>query len=303
MSFTVRPGRASDLPAIHAIWYADEVAADPNPPASGPILSSFSYEMEHGDLRVAEDEAGRTLGFGATVGWGAGRDALTYLTDLFIADDAQSQGVGQALLRELPLGADVPRCVHASVDARATALYIRWGMEPRWPNYWLAADSQWGAHGLAALPGADLEVVEAAPDDPDLAAWDLRHFGYPRARDLAWLVESRDALPLWFRRAGRTLGYGYVQRRCDESLWNPLAWTVGPVGAETPENARACVCATVRWAAARGGSARLAVPGPHPALAPLIAAGCRIVYVETFLASAGARHFDPTRYLPGGVFL
>ncbi|HEX8733164.1 MAG TPA: GNAT family N-acetyltransferase, partial [Ktedonobacterales bacterium] len=241
MSFTVRPGRADDLSTIHAIWYANEVAADPSPPASGPILSGFSYEMERGDLRVAEDEAGRTLGFGATVGWGAGRDALTYLADLFIADDAQSQGVGQALLRALPLGDGVPRCVHASVDPRATALYIRWGMEPRWPNYLLAADPQWDAHGLAVLPGADLEVVAAAPDDPDLAAWDLRHFGHPRARDLAWLVESRDAQPLWFRRAGRTLGYGYVQRRCDEALWSPQAWTVGPVGAETPADARDCV--------------------------------------------------------------
>lgn len=303
MSFIVRPGRGDDLPAIQAIWYADEVAADSEPPASGPILSSFRYELEHGVMRVAEDASGRTLGFGATVGWDNPAGLLTYLADLFIAEDTQSQGVGQALLRALPLGEDVPRCVHASVDPRATALYIRWGMEPRWPNYLLAADPEWGARGLATLPGADLEVVEAAPNDPELAAWDLRHFGYPRARDLAWLMERRDALPLWFRRAGQTLGYGYIQRHCDESLWNPNAWTVGPLGAEEPADARECVCAAVRWAVAQGGAARLAVPGPHPALAPLIAAGCRIVYTETFLASASARFFDPTRYLPSGVFL
>jgi hypothetical protein len=45
------------------------------------------------------------------------------------------------------------------------------------------------------------------------------------------------------------------------------------------------------------------VPGPHPALAPLIAAGCHLVYNETFLASPGAPLPDVTRYLPSGVFL
>jgi GNAT superfamily N-acetyltransferase len=299
---TVRPGVEADLPTIHDIWYHDEVADDPEPPAKGPILSGFTYAMERGALRVAAAATGEVIGFGASVGWAGPHGALTYLSDLFIAQETQSHGVGQAILRALPLS-EGARCVFASRDPRASALYMRWGMRPRWPNYWLVADPQWGAHGLAALPGADIELVRAAPDDPALAAWDQRSFGYARPRDLAWFVASRAAQPLWFRRAGKTIGYGFVQRHCPESLWNPDAWTVGPVGAETAEDARDCVCAATRWASERTSAARLGVPGPHLALLPLIEAGCRIVYNETFLASDGAPLFDPTRYLPSGVYL
>ena len=300
--FRVRPAIAADLPAIQQIWYRGEVADDPHPPAPGPPLSGFVYELEHGAMRVAEDDAGRVIGFGGSVGWDGPRGALTYLADLFIAPDIQSHGVGQAILRALPLHAG-GRCVHASTDARAVPLYIRTGMLPLWPNLWLVGDPERGARRLDWLPGADLELVEASPDDPALAAWDLRHFGYARPRDLAWLVESRAALPVWFQRAGATIGYGLVQRDCPESLWRPGAWTVGPIGAETPADARDCVCAAVRWAAQRSGAARIGVPGPHPALTPLIEAGCRLVYNETFLASPDAALPDFTRYLPGGVFM
>ncbi|HEY7849814.1 MAG TPA: GNAT family N-acetyltransferase [Ktedonobacterales bacterium] len=301
-SFRVRAGAPEDLPAVHTIWYRDEVADDPQPPAKGPVLSGFTYELEHGALCVAEDDTGQIIGFGGSVGWDGPRGPLTYLADLFIAPDAQSRGVGQAILRALPLHAG-GRCVHASTDPRAAALYIRTGMLPLWPNLWLVGDPERGARGLGALPGADITLVEAAADDPELATWDLRHFGYARPRDLAWLVASRDAQPFWFQRAGATIGYGFVQRRCPESLWRPGAWTLGPIGAATPADACDCVCAATRWASERAGAARIGVPGPHLALAPLIEAGCHLVYNETFLASPGAPLPDVTRYLPSGVFL
>lgn len=303
-TFQVRPATLADLPAVHRIWYADEFANEPRPPEPGPVLSSFAHALAHGALRVAEDRTGQLLGFGASLGWDGPRGSLTYLSDLFIAPETQSHGVGQALLRALPLREGV-RCVFASTDHRASALYMRWGMRPLWPNYWLVADPMWGAHGLDTLPGADIELVAAAPDGVDglaLATWDARHFGYARPHDIAWLLHEREAQPLWFRRAGETIGYGFVQRR-SESQWSDDVWTIGPIGAETAEDARDCVSAATRWASQRTRSVRLGIPGPHPALLPLIDAGCRIVYIETFLASEGARFFDPTRYLPGGVFL
>ena len=303
-SVRVRPATAADLPAVQHIWYRNEVADDPHPPAQGPFLTGFAYELEQGALRVAEDAAGQLIGFGGSVTWGkqGEGETLTYLADLFIAPEAQSLGVGQAILRALPLH-EGGRCVHASVDPRAAALYIRTGMLPLWPNLWLVADPERGAARLATLPGAEVELVEAAADDPDLAAWDQRCFGFARPRDLAWLVASREAQPLWFRRAGATIGYGFVQRHCPESLWRPGAWTVGPIGAATPEDARDCVCAATRWVVAQDGAARIGVPGPHPALAPLVEAGCRLIYNEMFLASPGAPLPDMTRYLPSGVFL
>lgn len=251
-------------------------------------------------MRVAEDETGRLIGFGATLGWGGPREPLTYLSDLFIAQDVQSQGIGQAILRELPLS-EGPRCVNASADPRASALYIRWGMYPRWPSYGLLIDPLRNANSLRALPGADIEIAEAHPDDPELAAWDVRSFGYARPDDLAWLRATRGAQPFWFRRAGKTIGYGFVQRRA-ASLWRPNSSIIGPIGAETPDEARDCVCAATRWVSERG-LGRVVLPGPHPALPRLIEAGLHIVYSEMFLASPGAPLFDPTRYLPSGVFL
>lgn len=249
---------------------------------------------------VAEDETGRVIGFGATLGWDGPREPLTYLSDLFIAQDVQSQGVGQAILRELPLS-EGPRCVNASADPRATALYVRWGMYPRWPSYGLLIDAQRNAAGLRTLPGADIEIVEADPADPELAVWDVRSFGYARPDDLAWLQAERGAQPLWFRRAGKTIGYGFAQRRAP-SLWRPNSSIIGPIGADTPAEARDCVCAATRWVGEHG-LARVVLPGPHPALPTLIEAGLHIVYNEMFLASPGAPLFDPTRYLPSGVFL
>lgn len=303
-TFRVRPATASDLPAVYAVWLRNDAPHEtPQLLALNGVLSSFVHEWEHGEMRVAETDAGQVIGFGGSVSWSGPRGSLTYLADLFIAPDTQSHGVGQAILGALPLSAG-GRCVHASTDPRAAALYIRTGMLPLWPNLWLVADMQrHPPQRLDALPGADVEMTAAAADDTQLAAWDVRAFGYLRSRDLAWHVATRDALPLWFRRRGATIGYGYIQRHCDESLSRPGAWTIGPIGGETPEDARDCVCAAVRWAAERAPVVRLGVPAPHPALAPLIEAGCRIVYNETFLASPEAALPDVTRYLPSGVFM
>jgi hypothetical protein len=42
---------------------------------------------------------------------------------------------------------------------------------------------------------------------------------------------------------------------------------------------------------------RLFLPGPHPTLAPLLAAGLRITYADTYCSSAARPIFDPVRYI------
>jgi hypothetical protein len=77
---------------------------------------------------------------------------------------------------------------------------------------------------------------------------------------------------------------------------------VGPVGVLDTADAAACVLAAVGWAIERSPRAHLLVPGPHPALHPLLRAGGMIEYVETFLCSAPPCA-DATRYLPSdGAF-
>ncbi len=300
--YQTRRAVETDLPRLYDIWYHDEIAGEEDTPPPGPPLTNLAYSLAHGEMRVAVDESGVITGFGATHSWPSAGGLLTYLADLFVARDTQSHGAGQALLSALPMR-DAMRCVMASRDPRATALYIRWGMRPQWPNYWLAADTPDVARRLGALPGVDLEITQADLEDPELARWDLASCGFERSHDLRWMVERRDAQPLWLMRSGERVGYAFVQRRCDELLWRPKSWIIGPVGALTLDDAAACVGAVVRYAAERAPTIRLAVPGPHPALTPLVEAGFLIVYLETFLASEGAPPFDPTRYLPGGVYL
>lgn len=292
---TIRPATIADLPAINHIFYLNEVRDDPTPPPERPV-SAFRHVLEAGELLVAEAAAdGTVMGFAGRIV----RTGVAYLTDLFVAEDRQSAGLGSTLLAAV-FPPDVPaRCTMASTDPRAHALYTRAGMRPRWPNYWVRARPA----ELGALPVGGVEVVEAAPDDPALAAWDTAIGGRARPAEYTFWRAEYDAAPLWFRREGQTIGYGWIARRSPSSFWAPQAYTIGPVGARTPQDAAACVCAAVEWARTRCEALRLAVPGPHPALGPLLAAGCQIVYVETFCATAGFAVFDPERYLTSGDFL
>lgn len=62
-----------------------------------------------------------------------------------------------------------------------------------------------------------------------------------RPGDLAYLIREVGAVPLWFRRGDRVVGYGFAQMRSPESLRYPDALTLGPIGAQTPHDAQACV--------------------------------------------------------------
>ncbi|HEX9412570.1 MAG TPA: hypothetical protein VF916_03635, partial [Ktedonobacterales bacterium] len=98
------------------------------------------------------------------------------------------------------------------------------------------------------------------------------------------------------------IGYALVQRRSDASIYYPQGFTIGPIGTPPDADSAACVLATVAWASARTAVFRIAVPGEHPALKPLLDAACKIVYVETFCSSA-APLFDPQRYVTSGDLL
>jgi GNAT superfamily N-acetyltransferase len=290
----IRAATEADLPESHALWYATEVEGEANPPAIGPVVPNLAHVLATGDLLVAE-HAGRIEGFAGLIT----RGDVAFLTDLFVRPDVQSSGVGHALVaRILPRDGRVLATI-ASGDPRAVALYIRAGMRPRWPSFWLRVEA-----ARLRQPGEkEVAAVAADADDPALLEWDAALAGRPRSQDLAYYVRECAAVPLWFERAGRRVGYGYVQRRSPESLWYPEAYTLGPIGAYTPADAVGCVLAATEWARERAAVLRLAVPGPHPALPRLLAAGFHIIDLETFLTSATQPFTDPERYLPSGSTL
>ena len=286
----VRRAEPDDLSAAYAVFYANEIRGAASPPPPGPPPAILRHVLESGDLIVAEIE-GAVVGFAGAVP----RGAVSYLTDLFVRPECQSSAVGRSLLRHVLPDEGRPRWTLASSDPRALALYARAGLQPRWPNVELRLEPG----QLRALPRSGVEAVEATPGDPELVAWDAEIGGRPRPQEHAFWTRRQGAQPLWFRRRGEVVGYGYVRPRID-TVWTPEKVVIGPVGSRSTDDAAACVLAAAAWAHRLGSVLEVALPGPHPALAPLLEAGFRIHYVETFCASESASAVDPARYAGSG---
>ena len=288
-----RTAHERDLAQAFEVFYENEIRGELNPPprpAEAP--STLAHILRTGTIYVAEENA-RILAYAAAIT----RGGITFLTDLFVRPEQQSSRLGQTLLQYvLPPLEDGVRCTMSSTDPRALALYIRSGMRPQWPHFYLRLAESTPAHRL----NMDLEVVEADAHDPELVRWDTQVSGRHRPQDLAYWVDGQRAAPLWFRRDGETVGYGYVRLGAG-TLWNPGACTLGPIGTRTAEDATACVLAAVDWARQRTSTLLfISVPGPHPCLSPLLEARFHITYVETYVSSVTTPFFDPCCYIASG---
>jgi GNAT superfamily N-acetyltransferase len=285
----VRPAGPSDLERIWDIRFADDVAGAETIPERGSPPPYLAHLLAHGALLVAARE-GRVAGYAGRVD----RGGVAYLTDLFVDPAHQSGAIGSALLQRIFADDPAVRCTLASSDFRALALYTRTGMVPRWPNVLLRATPQ----SQVSLPESGIELEPADVEDPELLFWDQACSGRLRPEDLHFFVAGERGQVFWFRRGAETLGYGIVRLGAGR-LWYPEAASVGPLGVGSAADARECVTAAVAWARARSADVELAVPGPHPALKPLLDAGFAIEYVETFCASDPAL-VDPMRYVGSG---
>ena len=283
----VRLATKADLESVYSVWYATETTGVADPPPPRPDDPIFRHELETGTLLVAEVD-GVVRGFAARVA----RGPVPYLAELFVHPDYQSRGIGWALLERLR-PPDGPFCLFSSQDPRAQALYIRAGLRPQWPNFYLAAPSD-----QLDLPEVPLTVAVADIADPLFRRWDREISGCARPQDHAHWLRDAGGTALWFLRGGAPVGYGFVL--VDPSnIWWPEVLAVQPVGARTELDARDSVLAAVRWARERGPAIRLLVPGPHAALPDLLRAGFCITDHDLFLTSAAAPSFDPRVYTPG----
>lgn len=289
----VRAASERDLAAMYAVYYLNEVGASENIPPLSPqnVPAVLRHVFETGTMSVAEQD-GHVLAFAGAIT----RGPVTFLTDLFVHPQTQSGGLGKILLQQvLAQGPSLIRCTMSSTDPRAQALYTREGMQPLFPHFNL----QWRGpvHTEPEPLATDLAVVEGEAGDPAFVQWDAQVGGRARPMDHAFWLEQQHAVPLWFRRQGVTLGYGYV-RQVAATLLTPRTWVVGPVGVSAPAYATECVLAAIRWAEQHAEMLRIDVPGPHPCLAPLLERGFHIIYVETFHSTAS--FFDARCYIPSG---
>jgi len=110
--------------------------------------------METGDMFVAES-GGRIIGFAAAIT----RGRIRFLAELYVRPEHRSKSIGRKLLEQLLPEEGSTVCTLSSDDARALALYVRSGMQPYWPYFYLRIN----AADLKDCQATEIEVAEAEP--------------------------------------------------------------------------------------------------------------------------------------------
>jgi GNAT superfamily N-acetyltransferase len=225
----------------------------------------LDFELREGALWVAL-EHGAVVGYAGVVRHGG----IAHLADLFVARDRLGRGVGGRLL-DAALPRDGVRITFASGDERALPLYVRAGLRPFAPLLYL--------EGRAPRP-APAGAFERVPATA-VAARDAAASGRERAELLAFLAATGAYALL-----GERPGCYAVVRPAPAGAW------LGPAAADAAE-----LPAVAQAAAAAHGRVRLGLCGAHPALAPLLAGGFRILAGDTYMASH-ADALDLLEYVP-----
>jgi GNAT superfamily N-acetyltransferase len=243
----VRPAVPEDLPEIARIAAANDERDGANP-------RYVAHLREHGRLVVADD--------GGLAGYCGVRPVggATMLTDLFVDPSRHGGGVGRALL-DVALSGGGERFTFASRDPRAMSLYVRYGMVPRWPLLYLS-----GPPGA----GGPFAARRVAPEEA--AAADERLTGHDRAADYAFWATFPSATGLVVRDGPAVVAAGV----------SGGGWLVHLVTAEGVDPAATLAAAL---GAVRADRVALCLPGPHPALRPLLEAGWRIDDLDHHMSS------------------
>ncbi len=281
-----RPAQETDLAQMYEVFYQNEIIDILNPPPHGD-MSDLLHTLRTGTVYVAEQDTAILAFAGAIT-----RGEVTFLTDLFVRPDLQSTQLGKTLLPYVLPQSGLIHCTMSSTDPRALALYIRAGMHPAWPHFFLRLEGPIRAD--FSTPGVEIVAIDG--DDLALVDWDAQLSGRLRPQDHAHWIATQQAVPLWFQRRGQTVGYGYVRLGAG-TLWYPESCTIGPIGVNALEDVTECVLAAVNWTLKHANVLHISIPGPHPSLAILLTKGFRIVYVETFLSTASIPFFDARRYI------
>ena len=287
----LRTATPADLERVWDIRFANDVAGASTIPQRGTPPPYLAHLLAHGTLLIAERD-GRVVGYAGRVD----RGGVAYLTDLFVDLAHQSGAIGRSLLQRIFADDPPVRCTLASSDFRALALYTRAGMTPRWPNVLLRATAESQlcvTAGQGRVGAGRRERPRAARLGTRRAAagcglHDLLFLPHRRARP-GVLVSARQRDRRLRHRSPRgrpplVSGGGHHRsawggdRRRTRSTVSSRPWPGQESGAPVIE---------------------LAVPGPQPALKPLLDAGFAIEYVETYCASDPVL-VDPTRYVGSG---
>jgi GNAT superfamily N-acetyltransferase len=276
----VRPATEADIPAITAVLEAnDEPVVWPDVPRAPYV----DHLLSRPRTRVVVGELdGTVAGIAASIEIGGPRQR--FLSDLYVDPARQSRGLGSAMLRAAFDGVD-QRMTFSSSDPRALASYIRNGLRPRWPLLYLeVAAGRLGPHD----DDVDVRTADVADTSRLSVAWS----GIDRTADFAFYARLPDASGFVVMIHDRVAAMGWARR---ELVPPKGRWLDHASIAPDADPVRAAFA--VLRAAAGGDRLGAAVPGPHPAVAPLLEHGVRIGGQDTFCAT-DPNLFDPDRIFP-----
>jgi GNAT superfamily N-acetyltransferase len=290
-AYSVRPATEDDLFAAFSVRWANDHPDKPVP-EDREGWHSLEHGLKTGRLGIAVAAEGAvTVGVAGSVE----RGGVTMLGDLFVHPEWHGRGIGTALL-ELVMPSDAwPRHTFSSSHPNALPIYVRAGMVPRWTLLYVRGDPA-GLREELRPP----EDVVAEPAEPEaLADLDRAWTGVWRPEDHEYAAHFDQAKALVVRRGAEPIAFGYAGHAPTtprERLF------IGPVMAGTVDDASVGVGAILDDVARTGVAAvEIAIPGPHPALVPLIRAGFRIADRDLYVASQEGL-IDPGRRIPDPSF-
>ena len=272
----MREAVLADLPQIAAV----ALAAGQVEEWGGAGAAYMTHLLAHGRVVVGVFDDS-VVGFGATRAIGTGPAAVSMLCDLFVDPRLHGSGCGRAMLAELWPGRG-RRLTFSSLHGNALPLYTSFGLDAWWPLLYLRGrvDAVAAPDGWQAEPATPAEVA---------------------ALELAWTgIDRSDDHLAWSRRPG---GAGLLARRRGQVMASGTAGGAdGEYGAThlaLAPSAEAADAVLTMVAALRpeDGQAVVCLPGPHPAVRPLLAAGWRVTEFDLYMATEPAL-LDPSRAVP-----
>lgn len=218
-----------------------------------------AHVVSRGRLLVAVEENGEVVGFGASVAVGT----VLQLTDLFVLPDRQGGGIGRRLLDAVLASWPVRRMTFSSRHPSAMPLYARAGLVPRWPLFYLAGPGRGEVRSGATIERVD--PVRAAAAEQELT-------GVDRSADYRYWTERHGSAGVVIRAGDRLVAAGVLATGEITHL-------------ACPDRHQATAAVLAAAGQVHGEQVRLCLPGPHPALRPLLECGYLVVDYDLHMST------------------
>jgi hypothetical protein len=239
---------------------------------------------------------GRVVAFASTIL----RGNTHFLSMFWTLPSFQSRGVGRRVLTRAFEGPRPPasavRCVFASLDTRAQALYLKFGMAPRGMFYLLR-----GAPKRSPRPERTVELVPVGEEGKIsremltvAARFDRVARAARRDADIRYVMSLPGARFFLVRRGRETLGYAVVNKK----------GRVGPAYVVDPRYGAGLAWATKEAAREMGAeNVTVIVPGVNSgALDEFFRAGLRTAFFGAWMSAKPLGSFE-SYLLAGGMLL